>query len=268
MPYCEIRGKLMDVASRCSADLYRWIDRDCRNDSSIEKFNKGLRFSSDDYVVSAAYDWRVGDDVVANTAVESMITLVNYYEHQARSKFFEIRAEQNRSLQLIDDGKVCKYYLPETILYMSQRAHDAAKAKLGSVWYNQSRESEHAISVKTGTYNPRQLYFWSEFRCTKPLKKLGTDKSYFLSLEKILPSKTQKKPVDRTVFVDALKGLRQTVFDESSWYFLKEHPQAIVKWNAEKTKMLDEMYTRYCVEVFGMQPPVQKAKAKTRHGAL
>lgn len=252
MPYCEIRKKLMEVASLNSATLYRWIDRDCRDDSSIKAFNEGLSFKGlGNCFVSAAYDWRVEKsdfqklEKKLKKFIPPMVELVNDYEHKARCCFFNIREKMSLTGTIDGDQLLCKYYLPETTLYMSDDAHKAAKNQLASVLKKtnegQSRESEHATLGSTSS-----LRFMGTFRCSKPLKHIGEESSYLSSLETILPPNITVCPkID--VFLARMKELRQTIFDGTSWYFLNEVAQQ--EWEIEKDRMLREMFIRYCYEV-------------------
>ena len=264
MPYCEIRGKLMEMAvseaqPAGSAKLYRWIDRDCRDDGTIEFFNNKVNSeieSFGDDVYSAAYDWRIeenGDflrlEDKSKNCIRLMVDLINKYEHKARSLFFKIREKQNLTRRMNCD--VCGYYLPETALYMSSGVHERAIAKLKKIGENQSGESRHATF---GTNSV--LHFISKYRCSKPVKNIVQSKSYLYVIEEILPPKVEECPSEEDFF-GRMKKLRQTVFDETSWKFSDKDAEQ--EWITATKKMLKDMYDEYCQDVL---PREMKKKVK------
>ncbi len=266
MPYCEIRGVLMQKADNIeNVDLYRWIDRDCRDDRSIDYFNilkncYALRkkINGKNAIFSAAYKWKCvptqtgskgGKEANAEEMKAKMVEYINEGECYIRTRFFDYRKEFFNPEELIstDSAPLGKkelsltYYLPETLLYFTRSAHKAAMNRLLAdtktkpsdpkpAEIEQSGESARAIKGIGSN-----LHFMS-FACTKPLK-YRDGKSYFSAVEEILPPK-KETVATQIEFNNALKGLRQTAFDEGNWFI--PGPFDMVKMD-----VLDKLYHDY-----------------------
>lgn len=234
MPYCEIRHKLMQKAEEYTADIYRWIDRDCRDDESIEKIGKLSKTEDyNSFAYTAPYKWRIEPNKTVNNSIQTMVDLVNNAECDARAIFFSLRKIYNVSNY--------KCYFPETNLYMSKAFHNSAMTKL-EPYNTKSMESQSRESEKATQKNESEITFKKIFVCSKPLKNIGTENSYFSSLEAILPPKS-KQPANGAVFKTALENLRQTVFNSHDWLF--KDNRAEYAWEMYKNTAILNLYNEY-----------------------
>ena len=249
MPYCEIRRNLMWIAEQkatisAAPQLYRWIDRDCRDDLSIAHFNKRKsRKIPDSSILTAAYNWRgryqaperSSPKVLFEIGMKNqMIDFVNVYEREARKMYFNIRERFNASGLIDEDGEK-KYYLPETLLYFTPSAHTRAMDSLSKQTSKQSGESAIAIG-EGGAY----LHFM-DYTCSKPLK-FRDGMSYFYSIESVFPPE-KVDAVSLDDFSVALKQLRQTAFNDDKWQFIDETAQSM--WKDYKIFQIAALYKIY-----------------------
>lgn len=149
-PYYEVRSKLMEIAELETAGmehvLYRWIDGDARNDTTV-KLDTGvlarLAVGPEPMLLSGVYNWRMAamqpmaevhgkrpmplpGEILQFIPQMTGLIIVNQLENLLRQKIFEnIRLKTKDPSFLIVKGKEGSrdYYLPESALIMNRKAH-------------------------------------------------------------------------------------------------------------------------------------------------
>ena len=155
-PFYEARSMIMSEAGKSGAALYRWIDSDVKDDSSIDEINeKGqdvfLNYNSENaHVWSGFYKWRKKKN--EKTDLPLFLKILNSVEEKWRTFFW---------------SKYRGGYIPEPIVYMNSKAHSDACTNLGTNIdgnKKQDRESEKAFKNMEHT-------FVKSFSVTKPRKE-------------------------------------------------------------------------------------------------
>ena len=213
LPYMEARHLLMSKAHECGASVFRWIDSDVEDDTSIAEvnekgdgaFDNNLYEGAPPVVFSGFYNWRGGN-------ASDNVDKINMHEAFLR-KFFWYR-------QGCYDGcnpKEYKYdekygYIPEPIAYMNKAAHQEAMDKLqkkfealgykgvGSCQQNESRTAFDKLS----------MIFKPTFSVSKPVKE-----DYHVSISE----ETLEK----------LSDVRQSAFDQWNLINLDHQKQSEMK---------------------------------------
>ena len=175
-PFYEARSMLMTEAAQSKADLYRWMDSDVRNDTSIDVINKkgksifgsGVSSDSDARVWSGFYAWRKNDD--DESKLPPQLDMLNQFEKKWRTLYWKWYAKKK------PEKKYSSFfgYIPEPIAYMNTNAHSVAITNLsgdtkdgvkGIIGSNGKQDGESKIAFG-GTVHE----FVDSFSVTKPRK--------------------------------------------------------------------------------------------------
>lgn len=220
LPYYEVRGHLMKEASDIvtmmnlppDKILFRWIDRDARQDNSgllKRKMLVRMARNTKPEFLSGTYDWDPGQS--ASTKMARFVTIFNNAERELRQEWFDL----NRNKRL----KSSYFYMPEPALIMNNAAHSMARNNLGTA-VNNTLGRQDQESMKALDRSSQHVRFQSSFSVQKPNKRLpGQDKSYLKELEELMneqPTKTLEQ------FSVVLTNVRQSAFDNRHWAFIKE----------------------------------------------
>jgi len=256
MPYVDIRVMLMKKAQELTADIdkimYRWIDRDVKEDKSVEKskeFWNGIYNAAQDKVITGVYRWK------SNSKDEEYLEFIkeiNDVEMELRSKYFELRKTYNQKT----DG----FYMPEPILYISKKIHTEKLEALKDFEYGSKKQSQETKKVFDGIGSSDSVKYDSRFTVEKPIKDEGEQHlSYLHTIEKVWKMDSMSYDIDefmkkkvngitnaqrahedilnlkkelvaciRPTFYNALKNLRQSAFDNGFWFF--DNNEASKKW--------------------------------------
>ena len=228
LPYMEARHLLMSHAKMSDATIFRWIDSDVRDDSSIDEINNNGYAEFDvwnDYrddphnlrilksaeqwkkylhgplVYSGFYNWRDCDE-----SVSECVRKINTHEAFARMAYWnacgccfeQIRNNGGRTVCFNSEFG----YIPEPIAYMTYAAHDAAMKNLMTECLNLNRKgctNPCQQNEARAAFNRVPMAFKSNFSVSKPVKK-----GYSVC------------PPSGVLTVDSLKGVRQSAFDQWS----------------------------------------------------
>lgn len=213
-PFYEARSLIMEKASSSQADLYRWIDSDVRNDSSIGKIDRTyaetkMGCGKEDAVVSSGcYKWRANDDGnwqknvrSDNPRLKPYFDTLNLYEHLFRRFFWKsLNGESKMGPFTKEVG-----YIPEPIVYMNSEAHKQACGNLKTEIDDRANpKSESDPDAKQDresdiAFNKMFHAFIDEFEVSKPVK------DYF---DEIGPEDLDTKKLFRSKII----GARQTAF--------------------------------------------------------
>ena len=171
-PYMEARHLLMTMAHECGASVFRWIDSDVDDDTSIDVVNeKGVgAFDSVDgeapIVYSGFYNWRgggAGDNVDKINTHEAFLRKFFWY---SRGCFEGYLAEEHKY-----DGK--HGYIPEPIAYMNKAAHKKAfenlSEKFKSLGYAGSDSCQQ--NEAESAFKDMSMIFKPDFSVSKPVKE-------------------------------------------------------------------------------------------------
>ena len=226
-PYMEARHLLMTLAESSDATIFRWMDSDVREDSSIEAINQNgyAEFDySEDYkkkllddrkqaskdsfdasspiVYSGFYNWRKNDSE-SDGKVNGDLHEINRHEANLRYLFWEKKGnliEQARKEKKTPPPfKAGQGYIPEPIAYMNKLAHQKAMENL---WKKINELNAPGCKKKCQQNESRAAFddipmvFKSNFSVSKPIKK------YF------------EKVACETVNLDCMKSVRQSAFDQ------------------------------------------------------
>lgn len=162
-PYMEARHMLMTCATFPKVDVYRWIDSDVEDDTSIDAINTKGEDEFEFYgcgmpvVYSGFYNWRGGKP-------EDNVGAINKHEAFFR-KFFWYSKGFLGEKHLYEKEKTSGY-IPEPIAYMNDSAHDEAKKQLEIAFKKvecQQNEAEAAFEKFSMVFKPG-------FSVSKPVK--------------------------------------------------------------------------------------------------
>lgn len=221
LPYYEVRGHLMEEASNIVAMmnlpqdkvLFRWIDRDVRQDNSRllnRKMLVKMARETNTEVLSGTYDWNPGQR--ASTKLARFVTIFNNAERELRQEWFDL----NKNMGF----ESSYFYMPEPALIMNNAAHSMAQISLSVAAIGGSRRQDRESMEALKDLSSQNVRFQPSFSVQKPNKRLpGQDKSYLSVLEELMkerPTKTLEQ------FSMVLTNVRQSAFDNSHWAFIKE----------------------------------------------
>ena len=241
VPYFEVRKLLMKVAADMTGEVnnvvYRWIDRDVTNDTSVsnspqtDSILRDLANSSmdgSDKVITGIYNWgyvaRGNYNDKWNQFFNDMTSELNSVETQLRSYFFTL-------YKLCGSGS---FYMPEPVLFTGKNAHNKAitslTRRIGEVdEKKQDGESKAAISEEQ--IKKTRVVFSKHISVSKPVKLMDVretiggrevvkKQSYLHTLEKYFLDKLNNEKD----FHIALTNTRQTAFNNSFWNFISVSP--------------------------------------------
>jgi hypothetical protein len=221
-PFMEARRLLMTAADGCNASVFRWIDSDVDDDTSIDvintKGNEEFRSPTGPVVYSGYYNWRGGG-----------VDKINKHELFFRKFFWYYHGFGSEGNEY--DG--IHGYIPEPIAYMNKAAHGKAKeqlaAKVDSLAYNgsdscQQNEAREAFSGCTMIFRP-------EFSVSKPVKA-----GYAVNA----PNES----------LDELSSVRQSAFGHWDWLGLNRPNQDLMKARVlNVSKGLNGLLSEYNVRI-------------------
>lgn len=235
MPFIEARTLIMNKAKyyiekndssfNIESTLFRWIDGDASHDC-MQLGRKALNFlakKAKPYIVTGAYHWR-SINPPADPEYAHFIAALNAAECRLRELFYKIKCAESskhpdKSVVFYLSSSVSDaYYFPETALIMNSAAHDAlTKIRVRDGDENtQDQESMRMVRNAGGIAIVPAI---EAFRVSKPIKNEGAAGSYLgKELQEIV---CKRKTYTFFNFCNALKNLRQSVFDNRHWHFIK-----------------------------------------------
>lgn len=202
--------------------LYRWIDGDAKDDSSVnmdKKFLRDFARSGEKKIATGTYRWRHQQDETAGSkpTYHKFINLLNRKEALLRNYYFSLmkhEQEDGAGTNAVDPAyrylRPGKYYLPESVFLMNQAAHDAILEGNLITDYRaeQSRESEKIFA--RAHLEERNIVYRTDLHVTKPLKREFEETGYAQSLMEFF----KKESYTRQDLEKALK-IRQSAFDNN-----------------------------------------------------
>ena len=231
LPYYEVRGYLMSQAERMISArgidygqvLFRWIDRDVREDTADRLPPSLLQQTAADgeaKYISGTYRWSTQP---GSFKKKIFMELFNNYERVLREKWFAINNSMGIASSL--------FYLPEPALIMNYTAHyngmlnlmGAHKKSLMATKLLEGKQDQESMAAFRGSASEgnsiKNVIFVPHFSVSKPNKRLpGSEDRYLQELEDMIGT-PGANAMSYENFCAVLSRVRQSAFNNSNWAF-------------------------------------------------